>query len=120
MLIGEIVRQTGVSRDTIRYYERLGLLQAEGRPPPFNTYEAYPAATVTQLGLIQQAKKLGFSLSEIAELFTLWEARQLLEADLQARIQEKLAVIAEKIQQLKVIRTNLLQCLIQPPTSCCP
>jgi DNA-binding transcriptional MerR regulator len=53
MLICEIVRQTGVSRDTIRYYERLGLLQAEGRPSPFNTYEAYPAATVTRLGLIQ-------------------------------------------------------------------
>jgi MerR family copper efflux transcriptional regulator len=52
-LIGEIVRQTGVSRDTIRYYEWLGLLQTEGRPSPFNTYKAYPAATVIRLGLIQ-------------------------------------------------------------------
>ena len=59
MLIGEIGQQTGVARDTIRYYECLGLLQADGRPGQFNNYKAYPAATITRLGLIQQAKSLG-------------------------------------------------------------
>lgn len=109
MLIGEIVQQTGVSRDTIRYYERLGLLQAEGRPSQFNNYKAYPATTVTRLGLIQQAKSLGFTLAEIADVLYLWENAQLSSADIQTRITEKVAAIDEKIRQLEAIRTSLLR-----------
>ncbi len=109
MLIGEIVRQTGISRDTIRYYERLGLLQAEGRPSPFNNYKAYPAAVLTRLGLIQQAKRLGFTLAEIADVLYLWENAQLSDADIQARITAKVAAIDEKIRLLDDMRTSLLR-----------
>lgn len=120
MLIGELVRQTGVSRDTIRYYEKQGLLQPAGRPSPFNNYKAYPATTVTRLALIQQAKKLGFTLAELAELLPLWENQQLPSADLQVRVTEKLAVLDEKIRQLETMRARLRQCLTEVPAACCP
>ena len=119
MLIGEIVQQTGVSRDTIRYYERLGLLQAEGRPSPFNNYKAYPATTVARLGLIQQAKSLGFTLAEIADVLYLWENAQLSNAAIQARITDKVAAIDEKIRLLAAMRASLLRDLDATQTGQC-
>lgn len=107
MLIGEIVQQTGVARDTIRYYEKLGLLRAEGRPSPHNNYKSYPAATVARLRLIQQGKNLGFTLAEIADGLDLWEQENLSPADVQARITAKLAAIEEKIKQLETMRGHL-------------
>jgi len=107
MLIGEIVRQTGVSRDTIRHYEKLGLLKAEGRPSAFNNYKSYPAAVVTRLALIQQGKDLGFTLAEIADGLDLWEKEGISPAELLARITEKLAAVEEKIRQLEALRGRL-------------
>lgn len=108
MLIGEIVHHTGVSRDTIRYCERLGLLQAEGRPAKANNYKAYPAATVTRLGLIQQVKKLGFTLTEIADGLNLLDDAQLSDAVAEVRITEQLAVIENKMRALEAMRNSLL------------
>lgn len=108
MLIGEIVAKTGISRDTIRYYEKMGLLRAEGRPSPFNNYKAYPAATVTRLVLIQRAKELGFTLAEIADVLDLWANEALPAVEKQARMADKLAAIDEKIRQLQAMRANLL------------
>ncbi len=107
MLIGEIVRQTGVSRDTIRHYEKLGLLKAEGRPSAFNNYKSYPAAVVTRLALIQQGKDLGFTLAEIADGLDSWEKEGLSPAELLARITEKLAAVEEKIRQMEALRGRL-------------
>lgn len=98
MLIGEIVRQTGVSRDTIRHYEKLGLLKAAGRPSAFNNYKSYPAATVARLALIQQGKNLGFTLAEIADGLDLWKSEQLPSAEVQARLAAKLGAVEEKIR----------------------
>lgn len=108
MLIGEIVQQTGVSRDTIRYYERLGLLRAEGRPAKANNYKAYSTATITRLGLIQQAKNLGFSLAEIADGLNLLDNAQLSDTEAEVRIGEKLAIIEEKMRALTAMRDSLL------------
>ena len=113
MLIGEIVQQTGVSRDTIRYYERLGLLQSGGRPSRANNYKAYPATTITRLAMIQRAKNLGFSLTEIADGFSMLDNEQLSDEVVQARAAEKLAVIDEKIQALEAMRSTLLYSLEQ-------
>lgn len=126
MLIGEIVRQTGLSRDTIRYYERLGLLCAEGRLSPANNYKDYPASTVMRLGLIQQAKKLGFSLAESAEWLDLLTDTGLTDKEAAARIAERLALIEAKMQALTAIQNQLLyfqhqittgQCSLQVPLS---
>ena len=108
MLIGELVRQTGLSRDTIRYYERLGLLSADGRPAPANNYKDYPASVVMRLGLIQQAKSLSFSLTEIAEGLDLLTNTGLSDREAAVRIAEKLAVIEAKMQALAAMRKQLL------------
>jgi len=119
MLIGEIVRQTGLSRDTIRYYERLGLLRAGGRPSPANNYKDYPASTVLRLGLIQQAKKLGFSLAESAEWLDLLTDTGLSDKEAAARIAKKLALIEAKMQALIAIRDQLLYFQHQIATGHC-
>lgn len=63
MRIGELERATGLSRDTIRYYERIGLIT---RPPRrANGYRDYPPLSATELRFISRAKALGFALDEI-------------------------------------------------------
>ena len=118
MLIGEVVQHTGLSRDTIRYYEKMGLLRSEDRPSPFNTYKSYPATTVTRLVLIQRAKALGFTLVEIADVLDLWANEQLPKAEKQARMADKLAAIDEKIRQLEAMRANLLRSIDEVLTNC--
>ena len=108
MLIGELARQTGLSRDTIRYYERLGLLRPCGRPSQANNYKEYPPAAVTRLGLIQQGKNLGFSLAEITEALDLLTDTGLSDTEASARIGEKLAVIESKMRDLEAMRDSLL------------
>ena len=61
---GEIARRTGVSADTLRHYERRGLLAKPRRRP--NGYRAYPPAAVDRVLLIQRALGLGFTLDELA------------------------------------------------------
>jgi len=64
--MGEVAARAGVHRETLRYYERRGLIP----PPPrrMSGYRAYPAETVTRVRLIKWAQGLGFTLREIAEL----------------------------------------------------
>ena len=67
MNAGEVARLTGVSTDTLRHYERKGLLA----PPPrtANGYRRYPPDTVARVRLIQRALVIGFSLGELARVF---------------------------------------------------
>jgi DNA-binding transcriptional MerR regulator len=63
MLIAELERQSGLSRDTIRYYERIGLL--EPAPRRSNGYRDYDAHSLVVLNFIRAAQEIGFSLDEI-------------------------------------------------------
>jgi DNA-binding transcriptional MerR regulator len=63
MRIGTLAQATGLSRDTLRFYERQGLLQARRQA---NGYRDYPPEAVEWLGYIRTAQRLGFSLQEIA------------------------------------------------------
>ncbi|BCJ27577.1 MerR family transcriptional regulator [Actinocatenispora sera] len=64
MLIGEVARRAGVSKDTVRLYERLGLVRGRRLP---NGYRDFPAEAVTWLGYVRTAQALGFTLAEIAQ-----------------------------------------------------
>ena len=66
--IGELSRRTGCNIETIRYYERIGLLP---RPDRRGTYRQYGAADVSSLTFIRRARDLGFALSEIRALLRL-------------------------------------------------
>lgn len=64
LTVGQLARRAGVSADTIRYYERLGLVPAASRLP--NGYRTYPEAVLTRITLVKNAQRFGFTLTEIA------------------------------------------------------
>lgn len=63
--IGDAARQAGISRDTLRYYERVGVLPKAARTA--NGYRLYPAATVERIRFVRNALRFGFSLNQIAQ-----------------------------------------------------
>lgn len=107
MLIGELAQQSGLSRDTIRYYGRIGLLPTTERPHADNGYKHYGPEALGRLMMIRQAKKLGFSLTEIAEGLDLLLNRQLSDVEAQSRLIEKISAIDQKIQALQLLRHRL-------------
>jgi len=92
LTIGRLARAAGVHVETIRYYQRRGLLSTPRKPP--RGVRVYPAETVEQLGFIKRAQELGFTLREIRELLALGrgrcqDTRRLAEAQL-SRIEHRL------------------------------
>ena len=72
MTIGELARQTGVSSDTIRYYERIGLMPRAQRTS--GGYRDYPAGAGNRIGVIRNAVQLGFPLQEIVKVLRIRDA----------------------------------------------
>ncbi|WP_225829828.1 MerR family transcriptional regulator [Streptomyces sp. NK08204] len=104
MRIGELAAQAGMTRDTIRFYEKAGLV--EGRRLP-NGYRDFPPETVVWLKYIRTAQALGFSLAEIAR-----NGERLREAPdtavaLSALFEEKIQVIDTRIADLAALRADL-------------
>ena len=108
MLIGELSQQINLSRDTIRYYEKMALIQPLVRN---NGYKDYPEQTLQQLKLIQMAKNLGFTLTEIKQMIDIAGEHEIPATQFQLILREKLAVIQEKIAQLQHMQ-NMLENLL--------
>jgi DNA-binding transcriptional MerR regulator len=111
MLIGELCKQAGVSRDTVRYYERLGLLDKATQPHATNTYKRYSALSLQRIRLIVHAKTLGFTLAEIRDVIDVWDSPDFDTADRIACLQAKLRELDEKRQALEALRAGLLNAL---------
>ena len=104
MLIGQLAKQTELSRDTIRFYEKMQLIQSITRN---NGYKDYPEQTLQQLHLIRTAKNLGFSLNELKQILALTTQGEIPAIQVQDIFQDKLNMIDEKIEQLMNIKTML-------------
>jgi DNA-binding transcriptional MerR regulator len=104
MRIGELEKHSGASRHTLRYYERLGLISAARRD---NNYREYSPQTLKDLGFIQQAQNLGFSLGEIAEILKARREQQLDCVMGSALVGRKLLEVEAKIASLKAMRRFL-------------
>jgi DNA-binding transcriptional MerR regulator len=121
MLIGEICHLTGLSRDTIRFYEKQGLIQVNRKDLRFNTYKEYTSDTLRRLLLIKRLKDFGFTLNEAAEYLELIENNQASCHNVSDRITQKILVIDQKIEELKQLRYLLTKgvedCLHCQPTS---
>ena len=104
MLIGQLAKQADLSRDTIRFYEKMQLIQSMTCN---NGYKDYPEQTLQQLQLIRTAKNLGFALSEIKQILAMTVQDEIHAAQLQTILQEKLSRIDEKIAQLDQIKAML-------------
>lgn len=121
LTIGKVAEQAGVAVDTVRYYERSGLLP---EPPRRDSgYRIYQADTVKRLRFIRRAKMLGFTLPEIGELLALSAPR----ADVRKvkhAAQLKLELLDQKIAELERIRAGLRKLVAHCPghgdSSDCP
>ena len=120
--IGKVARGAGVPIDTVRYYEREGLLEKPVRTS--SGYRQYPPDAVARLQFIRQAKDLGFTLSEIRELLALKVAPGKSCADVRARAESKIADIEQRVAQLTRMKQALARlaaaCSGRGPTSACP
>ena len=103
---GQVAKAAGVNLQTLRYYERRGLLAEPDRT--LGGHRLYPAETVTVLRVIKAAQRLGFSLQEVADLIDVGTHRHGRRHDgLHARAQQKLAEVDARIADLTVIRETL-------------
>lgn len=103
---GEVAGQAGVNIQTLRYYERRGLLAEPSRSN--GGHRLYPADTVALLNVIKAAQRLGFTLDEVAELLDAGRHRHP-SADLRQRAIGKIAEIDRKIADLTAIRATLAE-----------
>ncbi|GAB3220077.1 hypothetical protein GCM10027447_04010 [Glycomyces halotolerans] len=107
---GQVASAAGVNLQTLRYYERRGLLARPQRSP--GGHRLYPPETVTVLRVIKAAQRLGFTLKEVAELLEIGGHRHARpRAGLQKRAREKVAEVDAKIADLTVIRQALTDAL---------
>ncbi|WP_457575417.1 MerR family transcriptional regulator [Desulfomarina sp.] len=109
--IGKIAKQAGLGVETIRFYERVGLLE---EPPRTKAgYRQYPPETVDKLRFIQKSKRLGFSLQEIGELFSLRLNQNATCGDVKTKAEEKIRSIEKKIYDLTRMKEALTQLTLQ-------
>jgi MerR family mercuric resistance operon transcriptional regulator len=105
LTIGRLAKQAGVNLETVRFYERRGLLP---RPPrSASGYRLFPAEATRRLKFIRRAQELGFSLAEIAELLSLRVSRRTTSAEIRARAEAKITDIEAKMRSLESIKMTL-------------
>lgn len=120
--IGTLSRETGLPVDTLRYYEREGLLPQP--PRRASGYREYDWSAVKRVRFILRAKELGFSLDEIADLLSFSTDNEHGVEGVKERASSRLAEIERQIAQLEAIRSRLAQLVAACPGSgspdCCP
>lgn len=107
MLIGKLVSESGFSRDTIRYYEKLGLIRVDESSRHQNNYKNYSPQVLETLVQISQLKTLGFTLAEIASLLKSFEFSNQPCVDLPTKLHEKIASFDKKIALLEQYKQKL-------------
>jgi MerR family mercuric resistance operon transcriptional regulator len=108
MRIGELARSVGVSVETIRYYQRIGLLALPQKP--YGGMRSYSTQDLQRLRFIRRAQQLGFSLEDIQVLLELSSS----DCDeVQKLATDKLSLVQEKLGQLRRIESVLAQTLKQ-------
>jgi len=105
LTIGLVARRAGVGIETVRFYERQGLI--EEPPRRLSGYREYPEEVVARLSFIRRAKELGFTLSEIKELLALRLDPQTPAAEIRQRAEAKIADIQAKIHSLQKMKKAL-------------
>jgi MerR family copper efflux transcriptional regulator len=120
--IGQVARRAGVGVETVRFYEREGLL--EEPPRRASGYRQYSEEVVKRIGFIKRAQALGFSLKEITELLLLRVDAQTSCDEAKQRTEAKIAEVERKLVELQRMRQALLQvhslCTGPGPAGRCP
>ena len=123
--ITDVAKAAGVNKETLRYYERRGLLEEPMRSP--GGHRLYGEHAVQTLRIIKAAQRLGFTLDEVAELLEVGRRRGRTEG-LQIRARTKLVEVEERMADLATIRDNLVAAIdagcddlhVCATSDCCP
>src|SRR5438132_14109708 len=108
MTIGRLAKAAGVNVETIRYYQRRGLIDEPVKPP--GGQRRYADAIVGRLGFIRRAQQLGFSLEEVKSLLVLAHGTR--PADTREIAERKYAELGRRTQELKGIRRHMKQVVV--------
>jgi DNA-binding transcriptional MerR regulator len=109
MRSGALARQAKVSVDTLRHYERIGLLAAPPRTP--GGYREYPAQALPRLTLIQRALSLGFSLTELRDILRERDKGGAPCRRVASLVRTKLAKLDAQVRELQALRRRMVRML---------
>lgn len=115
MKIGELATRSGLSRDTLRFYEKRGLLRPRRT---HNGYRDYAPEALDWLRYLRTAQSLGFSLAEIEADLPLMAEGEAAAPALRAALQRKLEELDARIAAMRALRQELAQRLDEPMTDC--
>lgn len=108
MLIGELSKRTGLTKDTIRFYQKMGLVITSDRQAGTRLYKEFNEEMMQRLVVINQAKALGFTLNEIRQLVEEWGTPSAIpESEQICIVERKLEEISQKMHQLAEIQSYL-------------
>ena len=116
--VGELAHEVGVAPDTIRYYERVGLL-----PPPRRTssgYRAYGAEAIDRMRFIQGAQRLGLTLSDVRDLLAVRDTGTCPCEPAEHLLRRRLDELDAELARLTVLRADMLRMAEQLPSAECP
>ena len=121
--IGKLAEKAGVNIETIRYYQRVGLIHEPEKP--LQGFRRYPESVITQLHFIKRAQQLGFTLQEVGELLALGENQGKGNCcDVRQRAEQKRDKVQKQIDDLMAIRATLdhliKQCHSGSDSKACP
>ena len=103
--IGDVTKKLGMSADTLRYYEKIKLLNKVSRTP--SGIREYDDKDISRLKFIQRAQKMNFSLAEISDLLKMREDPQKVRDDVRQLTADKLTEVDEHLQSLTTLRNEL-------------
>lgn len=108
MLIAGLSKACGLSRDTIRFYEKHGLIAVGKRERRYNNYKEYSEETLKRLLSIKQLRGFGFTLNEISDILDMLEVNKANCKNVADKIDERVLLINQKIKEFKTVRKQLL------------
>lgn len=118
MQIGEIAKQSGFSKDTLRYYEKIGLILLSKQQRGDNNYRIYDGRILQELSLIKRLKSVGFTLNEIKDLKRMGTLDMISCGTVGPLVKEKLTKIEAQLVELQEQKRKLLL-LMQACTGDC-
>lgn len=107
MLVSELMRRAGVSRDTIRHYEQIGLLHERHFTKRPNGYRDYNETAVERIEFIKIGQMAGFPLRKIAKVADDWESKDLSFEEKKRILHEQLAEIDARIAELEALKEHV-------------
>jgi DNA-binding transcriptional MerR regulator len=116
--VGQLAEAAGVASDTVRYYERAGLLHPPGRTAA--GYRAYDAAAVDRLKFIQGAQRLGLRLREIADLLAIRDTGACPCEPAEQLLRRRIAEVDAEMARLATLRAEMAAMVDALPSAACP